>query len=270
MALAFLAAIPGVLAAADIPAVITPSTSPSAVVNSFIADIPFGSLAASATSQCASVSGTLKDWQSLSPVDLRDRWYFRIKHKDRPDEIANVVGLIDSKFNLNGNDYYYYFVPQENKGNVVRFTKEGAYLRNLKFPVFGFIFLDVLLDPEIEYLKFPMKTGDTWESDSTGTVFLLNMIKITRKTSAKFTVLGESDIMLSGKKEHVFRVASDIDRGDGRIEHEEQWFCVNIGMIYQSTDAYTLELYKFVPGTDVVHDTDASAEPAGNTVTVNM
>jgi hypothetical protein len=258
------------LKAADIPAVITPSTLPSMIVNTFSAEVPFGTLESSATTLCVSVSDTLKDWQTLSPINMQDRWYFRIRHKDRPDDIHNVVGLIDSKFTLGGNDYYYYFVPQENKGNVVRFTKDGAYIRNLKFPVFGFIFLDVLLDPEIEYLKFPMKTGDTWESDSTGTVFLLNMIKITRKTSAKFTVLGEDDIILSGKKEHVFRVASDIDKGDGKVEHEEQWFCVNIGMIYQSTDAYTLELYKFVPGNDVVHDTDASSQPDGNTTTANM
>ena len=258
------------LKAADVPAIITPSTTAAAMVNSYTADVPFGVMEASANTVCASVAGTLKDWKSLSPTDLKARWYFRIRHKDRPSEINYVVGLIDSKVAINGNDYYYYYVPAENKGNVVRFSSEGAYIRNLKFPVFGFIFLDVLLDPEIEYIKFPMKAGDSWESSSTGTVFLVNLFKISRKTTAKFTFLGEADITLSGKKEHVFRMTSDIDKGDGRVEHEEQWFGVNLGMIYQDTEAYTLELYKFVPGSDVVSDKDVSSAPVSDTQSAKM
>jgi|GEM_PF-2002389 hypothetical protein len=258
------------ISASDIPAVITPSSLSTQVIPLVAAEVPFGDMAASATTVCASVAGTLKDWRSLSPTDLKARWYFRIRHKDRPAEINNVVGLIDSKIVINGKDYYYYYVPLENKGNVVRFSDEGAYIRNLKFPVFGFIFLDVLLDPEIEYIKFPMKAGDTWESSSTGTVFLINLFKISRKTTAKFTFLGEADITLAGKKEHVFRIASDIDKGDGKVEHEEQWFGVNLGMIYQETEAYTLELYKFVPGNDAVSDKDASSAPVSDTQTAKM
>ncbi|MGD0566536.1 MAG: hypothetical protein ABSA34_04300 [Candidatus Goldiibacteriota bacterium] len=260
----------GELRAADVPAIITPVTTAAAIVNTFTADVPFGTMAASATTNCASIAGTLKDWKCLSPTDLKARWYFRIRHKDRPADINNVVGLIDSKVTINGNDYYYYYVPLENKGNVVRFSDEGAYIRNLKFPVFGFIFLDVLLDPEIEYIKFPMKAGDTWQSSSTGTVFLINLFKISRKTTAKFTFLGEADIILSGKKEHVFRITSDIDKGDGKVEHEEQWFGVNLGMIYQDTEAYTLELYKFVPGNDVISGKDASSSPVSETQSAKM
>ena len=50
-------------------------------------------------------------------------------------------------------------MPLENKGNLVRFDKNGAYIKNLKFPVFSIIFLDVELQPEIHYLKFPPKIG---------------------------------------------------------------------------------------------------------------
>jgi hypothetical protein len=254
-----------VCTAEKIPAVITPATNLSVTFTVLPTDVPFGTMAASATTLCASVSDSIKDWQELSPLDMGARWYFRIAHKDAPANIRNVVGLLDSKTVLNGSDYYYYFVPQENKGNVVRFTKEGAYIRNLKFPVFGFIFVDVLLDPEIMYLKFPLKTGDTWSSESTGTVFLLNLFKIVRKTHARFTVTGEADIMLDGKKEHVFKVTDDIDKGDGKTEHEEQWFGVNLGMIYQDTDAYTLELYKHVAGSDNGADKGQTTAPSGIT-----
>jgi hypothetical protein len=220
----------------------------------------FGTVAASFTTACVHTKMKMTDWQVISPISMTDRWYFRIKHKDKPEELLNVTGLIDSHTINKGLDYYYYYVPLENKGNVVRFTKEAAYIKNLKFPVFGFIFLDVVLEPEIQYMKFPLVTGDTWESKSTGTVQLMNFLKLSRQTSAKFTVLEQGDVTINGKSEHVFRIANDIDKGDGKITHEEDWYAVNIGLIYQNTDAYTLEIVKYVPGDNAVPEKISSTK----------
>ncbi len=248
--------------AADVPAVITPATSSTASLTPLSTDVPYGAMFASATTICASLSATIKDWQVISPLNMKGRWHFRMIHKDKPNTILNVVGLLDSKTVINGNDYYYYFVPAENKGNVVRFTKDGAFIRNLKFPVFGFIFVDVLLEPEMQYLKFPLVKGDTWESKATGTVFLMNFFKITRQTSAKFTVLDEVEAVIDGKKTHIFRIASEIDEGDGKIGHEEHWYAMDIGLVYQNTDAYNLEIYKYLPDGEVVTDAQADTTPA--------
>lgn len=240
----------------ETPAVITPVTGLTVTFTAVTADTPFGSMYASAVTSYVSVSEKIKDWQRLSPLTDNTKWYYRIVHKNKPNEILNVVGLQDSKVVINNYDYYYFYVPQENKGNVVKFSKEGAFIRNLKFPVFGFIYLNVILQPEIQYMRFPLKVGDTWECDSTGTVYLMNLIKINRKTKAKFTVLGESNVILDGKKEHVFRIEDQIDKGDGKTEREETWYAVDIGLVYQDTEDYTLELYKFVPGAGA-HQTEA-------------
>lgn len=209
---------------------------------------PFGYMAASATTVCAHTKLKITNWQWLAPQDMNARWYFRIKHKDKPEEITDVTGLLDSKTVINGNDYYYYYVPLENKGNIVRYTKDGAFIRNLKFPIFGFIFLDVVLDPEINYLRFPVVPGDQWISKSTGTVELMKFFKVSKSTTTKFTVLDPVDVIIDGKIEHAFRIASEIDKGEGKIDHEENWYAVNIGLIYQNTEAYTIEIVKFTPG----------------------
>jgi hypothetical protein len=221
--------------------------------------VPFGFMAQSATTICA--RATITDWQSVSPHGMKDKWYYRIRHYEKPEEVLDVVGIIQSKTQVNGFDYYNCFVPLENKGNVVRYTKDGAFISNLKFPVFGFVFLDVALDPEIQYMRFPIVTGDQWVSKSTGTVELMKFFKITRQTSTKFTVLGEIDVTIDGKIEHAFRIGSEIDKGEGKLDHEEEWYAVNIGLIYQTTDAYTLELVKYVPGNGTDKTIEAATAP---------
>ncbi len=183
-------------------------------------------------------------------MNLQAKWHFRIRFKDKPDEIRRVDGIIEWKKNMDGTDYYYYFVPLENKGNVVRFTNEGAFIRNLKFPVFGFIFLDVQLDPEIKYLKFPLNPGEEWTAVSMATVDLLNLLKLKRKTGTKFTALPCVDVTVDGKTVHAFRIASRIDKGDGKFDNEENWYGVDVGLMYQKTESYTLELVSFELGED--------------------
>ena len=220
--------------------------------------VPFGYMADSATTVCAHTKMKITDWQCVSPQDMTGRWYFRIKHKDKAEEPLDVIGLIQSKTQENGFDYYYYYVPLENKGNVVRFTKDGAFIRYLNFPVFGFIFLEVQLEPEIQYMRFPIVTGDTWISKSTGTVELMKLFKVNKQTTTTFTVLGEVDVVINGKIEHVFRIGSEIDKGEGKLDHEEHWYGVNLGLIYQNTEAYTLEIVKYVPGSEINNVYEAS------------
>jgi hypothetical protein len=186
------------------------------------------------------------DWQhQLSPTDLNSRWHYRLAYKNNLNNIRDVTGILNYKTVIDGKDYYYYFVPQENKGNLVRFAADGAYMRKLNFPVFGIIFLDVELNPEIQYMKFPVKVNDEWYQDSTGTVTVFGFIKIKQPTTAHFKVQSEFDAMLNGKKIHGYKIANDIDRKDGKIFHEEDWYAIGPGLIYSNTEEYILELKDF-------------------------
>jgi hypothetical protein len=218
-------------------AAITPANEPE--------EIPFGALAASARTTSAKTKIT--DWRLLSPTSPDTRWYFRLIYKNQPGEIKKVTGYVNPEI-IDCKPYYYYSVPEENKKNLVRFTDKGAYIRSLTFPLFGFIFLDITLDPEIQYMRFPLVVGDSWSSTSTGTAKLFGFINISRSTTAKFSVLGEADVMFQGKKVRIFKIKDMIDKGNGEYANEEVWYGVGVGLIYQDTEAYTLELYKFEPG----------------------
>ncbi len=243
-----------------LPAVVTPVVTGTAQTTADITStaqalekVPvfsqaFGYLGNSAVTVCVHDKKRVIDWQSLSPLDLKGKWHFRLKHKDRVADVADVLGLIEYTTVIDENNYYFYSVPEENKGNLIRFTDKGAFIRKLKFQVFSFIFVDVELEPEIQYLRFPMKAGDEWEEKSTGTVDLLGLIKITKQTTAKFKVAKELDVLVEGKVVHVYVTTSEIDRGDGKIFHEEDWFGEGTGLMYSDTEAYTLELESYEPG----------------------
>jgi hypothetical protein len=227
------------------------------------ADEPhFGSMTAEKITCCARDSRKPIDWLTLSPQDLGARWEYKIIHKDKPNEILDIVGLIESKTKINGEDYYYYCVPVENKGNLIRFTQDGAYIRRLKFPVFSWVFLDVELEPEIRYLQFPMKAGDEWSAESTGVVTLFGMFKVKQKTTTRFRVTGETDIPFGGKTVHVYKITNDIDKGEGKIVHEEDWFGLGIGLMYSNTETYTIELMKFTTDNEIAADVRGNTPPA--------
>jgi hypothetical protein len=211
-------------------------------------ELPFGSLVASATTVSAITK--LTDGQSIIPDNPGAKWYFRVIYKNHPNEIKKVVGYMYPEEVIDGKSYYYYSIPEEQKGNHVRVTDEGAFIKTLDFPLFSFMFFEVVLDPEIQYLRFPLIVGDSWVSKSTGTITLLNFIKINRDAITKFKVLGEVDATLKGKKVHAYKVQDTIDKGNGEYAKEETWYAIGIGIIYQDTEAYTMELYGFESGID--------------------
>lgn len=230
----------------------TPVTLTPRVVDDYdSAKYPFGVVAASGTTLCVHKNISQITMQDLSPIDLQGRWHFKIRHKDKPNEVLDVTGLIEYTQVIDGEQYYFYGVPLENKGNTIRFAREGAYIRNIKYPVFSFIFLDVQFEPQLRFMQYPMKPGDSWTSDSEGVVDILGLFKVKMRTNAKFNVLAEVDIPVDGRMLHVYKVESFVERGsDGKKFREEDWFGAGSGLMYQETDSYTLELQKYSPGPD--------------------
>jgi hypothetical protein len=212
---------------------------------------PFGAVAASGITRCAHKNTSQITMQDLSPIDLQGRWHFKIRHKDKPSDVLDVTGMIEYTKTINNENYYFYGVPLENKGNLIKFGPDCAYIRNLKYPVFSFIFLDVELEPQMRFMQYPMKAGDSWKADSEGVVDILGLFKIKMKTNARFNVLSVEDVLVDGRLLHVYKIENLVERGtDGKIFREVDWFAAGSGLMYQDTEAYTLELEKYSPGPD--------------------
>ena len=57
----------------------------------------FNSMPVRATTTCVHHFKKEFDWQSFSPADAKDRWNFKIRHKDNPSQILDVTGLLEYK-----------------------------------------------------------------------------------------------------------------------------------------------------------------------------
>jgi hypothetical protein len=207
----------------------------------------FGYMKSAAVSKCTHKKG-FSDWQALSPIDMEGKWYFRMMYKEKPSDIKNVLGVIEYSTDIKDEKFYFYGVPSENKGNLVRFTPQGAFIRKLKYPVFSFIFLDVELDPEIQYLVFPLTPGSEWEIKAVGFVDILALFRIKVPSTARFKASAVEDVVVNGRALHTYKISSEIQKGDGKAAKEENWFAAGVGLIYSETDSYTLELVEYVPG----------------------
>ncbi|HDQ26164.1 MAG TPA: hypothetical protein ENN43_05395 [bacterium] len=190
-------------------------------------------------------------FQDLSPKDREGRWYFKITHKNKPNETLDVIGLIEYVREIDGEEYYFYGVPLENKGNLIRFEEDRGYIKRLKYPVFSFIFLDVELAPPVNYVRFPMTPGDEWRVESEGLIRILGLFNIRMKTNIRFEVETVENTILDGRIVRTYKVKNYTERGsDGKIFEEENWFGAGVGLMYQNTEAYTLELVRYEPGPD--------------------
>lgn len=216
---------------------------------------PFNDLPGLGTMLCAHKNIPALTMAELNPADVKSRWMFKLSYKDKPQEIRDVIGLIEYTKVIDGVDYTFYGVPLENKGNLVRFTSDAAYIRNLKYPVFSLFFLDVQLEPQMKYEIFPMKTGDEWKQEAEGIVDVLGLFKVKIKTKTGFKVLAVEDVPVDGRWVHVYKVENLVERGnDGKISREVDWFGAGVGLMYIDTEAYILELQKYIPGPDSVDE----------------
>jgi hypothetical protein len=98
-------------------------------------------------------------------------------------------------------------------------------------------------------MKFPIKAGDEWKQTSTGHIDLL-VFRITKDTTSSFKVTGEVDVPINGRMVHAYKTTNLIESNDRKSFVEEDWYAEGIGLMYQNTETYVLELQSYEPGPD--------------------
>jgi len=179
-----------------------------------------------------------------SPTDMNSLWRYKWYEKKNPSNVMEFRAHIEYKQEIGGKTYYCYYSPANNLKNVTRITEDGAFIRTIKYPmpVLGFIYVDVDLNPEMQFIKCPLKVGDKWEQASTGTVKFLGIFNITRNARAKFEVIGRDTINIGGKQVEIYKLKTEIDDGSGTFKKSEQWFGKGVGYVMEDNEYYNLML----------------------------
>lgn len=184
---------------------------------------------------------------SYSPTDMGSVWHYKWFEKKNPSDVREFRAKIQYHMVISGMDYYCYYSPATNLKNVVRITEDGAYIRTIKFPVpvLSFLYVDVDLDPEVEFLKCPLKTGDKWEQDSKGTIRILGLFPVTRDVRARFEATGKDMMKIGDRDVEVYKLKTQIDDGSGKFEDSEQWYGKGVGYVREDNKYYNLMLQDY-------------------------
>jgi hypothetical protein len=108
--------------------------------------------------------------------------------------------------------------------------------------------MDVDLEPEIQYMKFPFYKGEEWESDAKGLIRIFGLFTIARDIKVKFHVNSISYEKVNGKNVRTVKIKTLTDTGSGVREESEQWYGEGVGYMMEDNKDYTLVLKKFEPG----------------------
>jgi hypothetical protein len=184
------------------------------------------------------------------PADTAAVWQYKFYKKNSAAGWKNITARILYTEEYNGNFYYCYASPAEHIKNLIRVDGTGAYIRQIKYPLpfLNFLHMDVDLEPEVQFMKFPLYKNEEWESDTKGLIKSLGLFTFTVDIKVKFHVISISLEKSDGKNIRTVKIKTVSKIGNGVREESEQWYGENVGYIMEDNKDYRLVLDKFEPG----------------------
>jgi hypothetical protein len=179
------------------------------------------------------------------PVGEGYVWKYSGYMKNEPQKKIDVSATIISKQKISGKEYYYYSAPSVDVRFMVRTDPGGGYMKLVKypFPVLKFLTVDVLLTPEIQFMKFPFNVGDSWSREVKAEADLVPF-KLNRKIKIKFTTVAKEIFRYKEADYECYHVRMERDDG-GSVRIEDNWFANGLGFVRGETPEYYIELYDF-------------------------
>ncbi|MCE5301225.1 MAG: hypothetical protein LLG37_10200 [Spirochaetia bacterium] len=180
------------------------------------------------------------------PTGMDLTWTYEGYMKSEPAKKLNVVASIVSVEKVGGKEYYYYSAPSVDVRYFVRKDDKWGYMKLIKypFPVLKFLTVDVYLEPEIKFIKFPYRVGDEWEQLIEAEA-VLKPFKMKLKIKVKFNVLDSEKFIYDGKEYEAFHVRLERHEGNGTVRIEDNWFAEDLGFVKGETPEYTIQLKNF-------------------------
>jgi len=188
----------------------------------------------------------IQDAQSYYPVQKGYVWYYKGYKKNEPNKVYDVKAEIIDVRKIDDKDYCYYYAPQFNIRSFLRSDHDGVYMKVIRFPypVLNFMSIDIYFYPEIKFVDFNKRPGETWVEKVKAQAQVLSMT-ITRDITAKFEFVGIEKVKVGDKEIPAFHIRNNIDQGDGIWHIEDNWYAKGIGYAGGENENQYAKLYKF-------------------------
>jgi hypothetical protein len=191
----------------------------------------------------------LNDGDVYFPLNEKSVWLYDVYHKNSGEMIRGANMDIVGRVKMDGREYI--CIHSVFSGGIfsVRTDDSGVYIKTLRqqLPFLSFLTYDIEFIPELCFIKFPIKMGDSWEYRGQAALKALNIVDLRRDIYARFLVAGREKINVMGKEINSYHVVLYADRGGGekKLYRGELWFGENTGYVMGDTDDAHFELIQY-------------------------
>ncbi len=186
------------------------------------------------SAESATAQGLSDDYY---PTDLGGQWLFKITENHSAKE-ASVV--CDKTGKVNGLDCLHLKSSDSRLSYWVQKKDDGVYIVQTCRSVLGLADLEISFDPPIPILKFPMKSGDSWQYDGWGRTFITS-----KKLHVSYQNKGLKTIRLNQKSIRVFEVVSRYQVDKDPAQEQVSWYAKGLGFVGSRSKDCELSLEKF-------------------------
>jgi len=179
------------------------------------------------------------------PIHTGNKWYYKAFKRGEEENTKKIKAEIIGEEEKDGIQYPYFYAPGVDIRYLIRKTKEGVFVRGMKFPfpLFGFS-IDVDIIPEMPMIKFPLKKGSKWEYKGKGRAYFL-FIPIERDVTGKYEVIGKQTVDTGAGKIETFHIRAVISGEDDRPKLKKYWYAKDIGFAISDNSNHRAELTGF-------------------------
>lgn len=179
-------------------------------------------------------------------------WVYSLYSKKEKIQKSDAHTDIKKTETSGGVQYYDYQTDVRNACFIARKDDAGVYFKAVKldFPVFGFINVDIIFDPVVCFVKFPLKQGNIWTYDGTVSVSTLAFINIKQKIKVDFVQLGMETVDVSGRTVAAYRLHALSSRSWDMEKpvYIDYWMAENAGFVKGETINSRMELVSVKKG----------------------
>jgi hypothetical protein len=189
------------------------------------------------------------EWEAYFPLNDKSVWLLDIFHKNSGEMVRSVQMDVVGSGNLDGRVYVN--IRSEISGGIfsVRTDDNGAYIKTLRqqLPFLSFITYDIEFIPEVCFMKFPLKMGDSWEYRGQAALKAIGVVDFRRNIYMRLINVGEEQKQISNGQVDTYHIAGFADPGGGekKLYRGDFWFGKNIGYFAGDTDDTHYELTGF-------------------------
>ena len=200
----------------------------------------------------------VSDEDLYCPLLQNTRWTYNVHNKtitEQPDYERYVE--VNGTEIYDGLSYFSYYSPDADGKYLMRKDEKGVYIKAARYavPFLSFIHFDIIFNPPVYAIKFPLHKGDTWRYDGVATINAI-FLNFPTKISADCTHMGLETIDVCGRSTTAYKLYGVLNRqGVDKPFIANWWFGKGVGLAKYESEKVILTLKRI----------EAIPDAAGNT-----